>query len=83
VKDPVLYRDDAGNSVMIFCTHPFNWASSNSGFALRSSDDGVFGDPDFTFFPRGFTWDAGISRITGRFRVPAVRHMRWERICGT
>lgn len=69
VKDPVL-AEHAGESYLAFCTHPFNWASSNSGIA-RLGEEGVE-SPDFTFFPRGFAWDVGISRITGVTAVPPV-----------
>jgi hypothetical protein len=71
-KDPVAYLDDQGNTVLMFSTHPFNWASSNTALALRSADAQTFGPIDHTFFPRGFTWDVAVSRISGVLRVPQV-----------
>lgn len=71
VKDPhVLDRD--GETVLGFCTHPFNWSSSNSAVAVRPAGADAFDPPDFTFFPRGFTWDVAISRITCLLPVPRV-----------
>ncbi len=74
VKDPVLYRNDHGNDVAIYCTHPFNWSSSNSAYSVRKAGADDFGQPHFGFFPRGFTWDVSMSRITGTLAVPRVGH---------
>jgi hypothetical protein len=69
LKDPVV-SNHRGTPHLVLCTHPFNWASSNSAIAAMREDG--LGEPDFTFFPRGFTWDVGISRITGVTPVPNV-----------
>jgi hypothetical protein len=69
-KDPIAYLDDQGNTVMMFSTHPFNWASSNTALAVRPAGTEQFGSIDHTFFPRGFTWDVAASRICGVLRVP-------------
>lgn len=69
VKDPVVVNH-GDTPHLAFCTHPFNWASSNSGVA-RITADGL-AEPDYTFFPRGFTWDVGISRLTGVTTIPRV-----------
>jgi len=71
-KDPIAYLDDLGNTVMMFSTHPFNWASSNTALAVRPAGAERFGPIDHTFFPRGFTWDVAVSRICGVLRVPRV-----------
>ena len=72
LKDPVAYLDDQGNTVLMFSTHPFNWASSNTALAVRPAAAQMFGPIDYTFFPRGFTWDVAVSRICGVLRVPQI-----------
>jgi hypothetical protein len=72
VKDPVVFDAANGDTVLYFCTHPFNWSSANSAIAVRKRGQSIFSEPDFRFFPRGFTWDVAISRITGLCRVPTV-----------
>jgi hypothetical protein len=69
-KDPIAYLDDRGNTVMMFSTHPFNWASSNTALTVRPAGREQFGPIDHTFFPRGFTWDVAASRICGVLQVP-------------
>jgi hypothetical protein len=72
VKDPVVFDSAAGDTLLYFCTHPFNWSSANSALAVRKRGQSLFSEPDFHFFPRGFTWDVAISRITGLCRLPLV-----------
>ena len=72
IKDPVVYDTASGDTVLAFCTHPFNWSSSNSGFVVRPAGASKFNEPDFTFFRRGFTWDVAMSRITSIMRIPSV-----------
>ena len=77
VKDPFLYEvgdKGAGNeeTVLGFCTHPFSWSSSNTGYTRRPAGAAAFGPPDYTFFPRGATWDVAMSRATAMLRVPSV-----------
>ncbi|MFW5711630.1 MAG: exo-alpha-sialidase [Spirochaetota bacterium] len=72
IKDPVVYDTETGDTVLAFCTHPFNWSSSNSGFAVRPAGATDFSEPDFTFFRRGFTWDVAMSRVTSIMRMPSV-----------
>ena len=74
-KDPVIFDAAEGNTLLYFCTHPFNWSSSNAALAVRPPDAAGFGLPDFQFFPRGYTWDVAITRITGLCRVPAAAGM--------
>jgi hypothetical protein len=70
LKDPMAYRNGAGDTVVMLSTHPFNWASSNTAVTVRRGDQERFGALNFDFFPRGFTWDVAISRICGVLRVP-------------
>jgi hypothetical protein len=72
LKDPMLYRDTRGNTVLMLSTHPYNWASSNTAVSLRSGGQESYGALDFGFFPRGFTWDVAISRICGVLPVPRI-----------
>jgi hypothetical protein len=72
VKDPALYQATTGGTCLVFCTHPFNWTSSNSAYVWRRSPTKTFDPPVYDFFPRGFTWDVAISRITCLLRVPQV-----------
>jgi hypothetical protein len=71
VKDPFLY-DHAGTTHLMFCTHPFCWTSSNSGYVTLNSNSKLVGDPNFEFFPRGFTWDVAMTRATAVLPVPNV-----------
>ena len=71
VKDPFLYeRYDA--TLLLFCSHPFSWTSSNTGFIKRPANAVEFSDPTFDFFPRGFTWDVAMTRGTACIDVPRV-----------
>lgn len=72
MKDPYIYGTAAGETVFGFCTHPFTWASTNCGYAMYDRKTGEIGAPNFTYFPRGATWDVAISRVTGMLHVPAV-----------
>jgi hypothetical protein len=72
IKDPALYQRTGGDTCLVFCTHPFNWTSSNSAYTLRRGSAAEFEPPAYDFFPRGFTWDVAISRITCLLRVPQV-----------
>jgi hypothetical protein len=64
VKDPVVHLAGNGDTVLFFCSHPFSWTSSNSAYCIRPAGSREFGDPIFEFFPRGYTWDVAVSRIT-------------------
>jgi hypothetical protein len=65
VKDPFIGRSNTGKTVLGFCTHPFGWTSSNTGYADYDPDAVSAGRPRFDPFPRGCTWDVAISRGTG------------------
>lgn len=64
VKDPFVGRTNTGELVLGFCTHPFSWTSSNTGYAHYNPDAVSAGKPRFEPFPRGFAWDVAISRGT-------------------
>ncbi len=72
VKDPLLYQTTTGETLIYFSTHPFSWASSNSG-CVRVDSDGSIGSPRYDFFPRGSAWDVAISRVTGVVPLPPIR----------
>lgn len=74
LKDPVAFRDAGGNTQLLFCSHPFTWASSNTGLATRKA--GLSGAGDFELvtsgevLPRGPSWDVACSRVTERLSLP-------------
>lgn len=71
VKDPFLYQ--RGDSChLLFCTHPFCWTSSNTASVRLDQDSRISTEPDFEFFPRGFTWDVAMTRGTAVMPVPQV-----------
>jgi hypothetical protein len=70
VKDPVVYDMVNGDMLLSFCTHPYSWASSNSGYTIRLKGAQDFSAPNYECFRRGYTWDVAISRITAWMRVP-------------
>jgi len=72
VKDPALYQTTGGDTCLVFCTHPFNWTSSNSAYVVRPAGAATCEPPVYDWFRRGFTWDVAISRITCLLRVPQV-----------
>ncbi len=70
VKDPVVRSTASGDTVLVFCHHPYTWSSSNAGVALRPAGAASFSAPSYTLFPRGLTWDVAESRITDFFTLP-------------
>ena len=71
VKDPFLYEAADGDLLILFCTHPFCWTSSNTGYATRTPDSKV--QPAvYEVFSRGFTWDVAMTRTTAVVDVPQV-----------
>lgn len=71
VKDPFL-GTHRGQTCLLFCTHPFCWTSSNTGFVSLSHDPPSMEQADLSFFPRGFTWDVAITRGTAVLPLPKV-----------
>jgi len=72
VKDPFLYTGTDQTEYVLFCTHPFCWSSSNTGYVKRERHETDFSPPQWDFFPRGFTWDVAITRGTSAVPLPAV-----------
>ena len=72
LKDPFLHRRSDGTLLVLFCSHPYCWTSSNTGYAISRDDGRTIGAPVFDFFPRGFTWDVAITRGTCVLDVPQV-----------
>ena len=76
VKDPnlspgLLGGGRKGERLLLYCTHPYNWSSSASGWArLDAAGDVISWGDDF--FPRGPVWDVAASRITCRLPVPRI-----------
>jgi hypothetical protein len=70
VKDPVAAGDFAGETQLVFCSHPFCWSSSNSGLATRAADSEEFVVQTQEVVHRGPNWDVAGSRVTCRFDVP-------------
>lgn len=70
VKDPFLYQSQRG-PVLFFCSHPFSWTCSNTGYvyldAIREPQSVVH-----HFFPRGNVWDVAMSRGTCILDVPPL-----------
>jgi len=75
VKDPVVCNLN-GSTVMLYCTHPFTWASSNSGCAVRNGAGGAFVNVNSCILPRGPAWDVAACRITARLPLPKVGILR-------
>ncbi|MGL4676575.1 MAG: exo-alpha-sialidase [Brevinema sp.] len=72
VKDPFYYTAKNGDEYLMFCTHPFNWTSSNTGYMKRKNDNLEFETPVWEFFRRGYTWDVAITRGTYITDLPKV-----------
>ena len=71
LKDPHLSPGLCpGQTLLLYCAHPYNWTSSTSGSAAFSAQSCISNGHDF--FPRGSTWDVAACRITCRLPVPRV-----------
>ena len=71
VKDPFL-GSHQGRPCLMFCSHPFCWTSSNTGYVELAEDGSAAGEPCYDFFPRGFAWDVAITRGTAMLPVPRL-----------
>ena len=69
IKDPFVYESNS-EVTLLFCSHPFGWSSSNTGFC--SVKDDVASELVHGFFPRGTTWDVAMTRGTAVVDVPQV-----------
>jgi hypothetical protein len=72
LKDPVIFDSATGETMMLFCSHPFTWASSNTGMALRSMKQEEFQVQYWEIVSRGPSWDVAATRITSRLAVPQL-----------
>ena len=71
LKDPNLSPGlRRGQSLLLYCAHPYSWSSSTTGNAALSAQSCISDGHDI--FPRGPTWDVAASRITCRLPVPKV-----------
>ena len=71
VKDPVVFELD-GQAAMLFCWHPFSWASSNAGYAEQMGPAGAWEVLDWSVLPRGPAWDVAVTRMTCRLPLPTA-----------
>jgi hypothetical protein len=69
VKDPQVFGL-GDRTLMLYCTHPFSWTSSNTGLAELRPDGGVRVLTE-ALLPRGPVWDVAVSRVTARVALPA------------
>jgi hypothetical protein len=80
VKDPAVYDTPNGDLVLICCTHPFCWSSSNSAYGVRKKSTVDFGSSSYDFFPRGPAWDVAITRATALVDLPSVGKIAGHRV---
>lgn len=71
IKDPFLGRH-LGRPCLLFCSHPFCWTSSNTGYVFLDESPLSADRAVFDFFPRGFTWDVAMTRATAMLPLPRV-----------
>ncbi|MBG31152.1 MAG: hypothetical protein CMI31_14315 [Opitutae bacterium] len=72
LKDPVVFHSAEGATQLLFCSHPFSWASSNTGLATRSPRGGSFVIQTSNVLSRGSSWDVACVRVTERLALPKV-----------
>jgi hypothetical protein len=79
IKDPFLYERAGDDLNLLFCSHPFSWSSSNTGFRTAATDSASdvsrtspLEETNYDFFPRGTTWDVAMTRGTCVADVPKV-----------
>lgn len=80
IKDPFCYTDSHGTGYLLFCTHPFSWTCSNTGYLTRLSGEIDFSAPQLQVFPRGVTWDVAMSRGTAVVDIPSVGDFTGHRV---
>lgn len=72
VKDPVVFDGVGGETVLMFCSHPLSWASSNSGYAVRQPGEDSFAVKSWQLVGRGPIWDVAVTRLTDRMLLPGA-----------
>lgn len=79
LKDPFVYDSKFTNEkYLMFCTHPYNWTSSNTGYMKRNGDG--FEKPVMYFFEKGHTWDVAMTRGTCVLDLPQVGCLKDKKI---
>ena len=69
VKDPVVLGSKSCD--ILFCTHPFTWASGSTGYAKRNESNS-FDIADWCIVEKGHAWDIATTRITSRLSLPQI-----------
>lgn len=74
IKDPFAFSLDHNfeGVGLFFCSHPFTWASSNTGLAIKGAGEKEFTIKSFNAFGRGNSWDVACARVTDRLEIPKV-----------
>lgn len=77
VKDPFVWPTAHGDRLG-YCSHPFNWTSSNTGVVDLADSGGspTAAQRQHGVFPRGTTWDVAMARGTCVLPLPAVGEFR-------
>ena len=83
IKDPFWYESES-ERWLLFCSHPFSWTSSGTGY-LKLLDDWEVQErraqlPVFDFFRRGNVWDVAMSRGTCLVDVPGCGEFANRRV---
>ncbi len=71
VKDPFVWTTSKGDRLG-YCSHPFNWSSSNTGVVDLPTGTSKVTTPQHSIFPRGTTWDVAMTRGTSVLKLPRV-----------
>jgi hypothetical protein len=71
VKDPFFWTTSHGDRLG-YCSHPFNWSSSNTGVADLPEPGSVVSNRQHSVVPRGTTWDVAMTRGTCVLKLPKV-----------
>ncbi|MDB4786852.1 MAG: hypothetical protein P8M30_19585 [Planctomycetaceae bacterium] len=80
IKDPFVHTTPNGDLILYFCTHSFNWSSSNTGYVIRKAGESTYSKPVYDFFPRGTTWDVAMTRGTAVVDVPQLGEFAQETV---
>jgi len=72
IKDPEVFEYEDGSTALVFCSHPYTWASTNTGLAIRPKDTPHFHIETYELVSRGPSWDVASTRITDRLCLPPV-----------
>lgn len=71
VKDPFFWNEGS-NPRLGFCSHPFNWSSSNTCRANLNAGGTIQGSPEFSVVERGTTWDVAMTRGTSVLPIASL-----------